>query len=248
MSKSKKFVGRVLSEIMDLSKTEINKKQDQMETLSVEDIRAMIPKEEIKVSNIKWVTSGDIDNQSLSASWDPVENCSNYSISLINENGDICFTDTTNNTSYDFTDVVAQYTSGGKYTFTVQPKIEGIDTISNESGKLTVLARPNETALRWEGTKAVWNKIEGASFYLLDLLSENNRSLSDMGYSYPRYGLAVHGKYVLVQASGNIEESVEVGSLFNDMGDGMKFGVLAYSDATYTPQYEWPIGKYYNPF
>lgn len=225
------------------------------------------------VENTRWEQGKEpVDERTIVAKWDEMKEATAYRVGLESaEDGadkksyPFCEEDFTGNDvklnndgtvevkdcRLDLTNTLKRFTAGGSFKFSVVPIIPNFpqdNILGNSDNRITTLARPNETDLRWEGTKAVWKKIEGASFYLLDLLSKNNRSLSDIGYQYPKYGLAAHGRYALVEASGNIEESVEVRSLFNDMGDGMKFGVLAYSDATYTPQYEWPIGEYYNPF
>lgn len=222
------------------------------------------------VKNLRWVQGEeDLDKRTIAAEWDEMKEATAYRVGLENnvkkvnypfheedfEGDGVKFIDAgtveVKGCRLDLTKTLKRFTAGGDFNFSVVPVIPNFPQENirrTVSPAITTLARPNETDMRWDGTKAVWKKIEGASFYLLDLLSKNNRSLSEMGYQYPRYALTAHGKYALVEASGNIEESVEVGALFNALGDGIKFGVLAYSDATYTPQYEWPIGEYYDPF
>lgn len=68
----KRHVGKVLSEVMSLTQSEINKKQNKMGKLSVEDIRAMIPKDEPTEAQIALsksapvqITLLDVDNQPI---------------------------------------------------------------------------------------------------------------------------------------------------------------------------------------
>lgn len=222
------------------------------------------------VENTRWVPGKeDYAERTIAAEWDGIKEATTYRVGL--ESADktkcpFCEEDFTGNDvklnndgtvevkdcRLDLTNTLKRFTAGGSFKFSVVPIIpnfpqENID--QNTDNMITTLARPNETDLRWEGTKAVWKKIEGATFYLLRLYYMNNRDVSDDSYLYGDYDLNQYkDKYVWVDVGGDLEESVEVGSLFNVIGEGMKFGVLAYSDATYTPQYEWPISEYYDPF
>lgn len=67
----KKFVGKVLSGVMGLSRSEINKKQDKMSPLTSEDVKDMYPpfsvKEELSKSAPVQITLLDADDQPLAA-------------------------------------------------------------------------------------------------------------------------------------------------------------------------------------
>lgn len=227
------------------------------------------------VENTRWVQEGeDYIERTIAAQWDEMKEATAYRVRLESAQegadkehypfheedfigDDIKLIDDgmveVKDCRLDLTKTLKRFTAGGSFKFSVVPVIpnfpqENIDR--NADNSIMTLARPNETDLKWDGTKAVWKKIEGADFYLLKLLDKYNSDISRQGYWYDDYeNLTAYGdNYVWVNASGNLEESVEVEELFNDFGDDIKFGVLAYGHSVYTPQYEWPVSECYNPF
>lgn len=154
----------------------------------------------------------------------------------------------TGTVTVDMTEMFKQKTDGGKYKFTVQPEIEGAETDTTESPEITALARPKDEDLTWDGSKAVWKKVEGAEYYLLWLFNESGQNIADDGFTYKKLKdiKPYDDDSIQVNASGNEDEGVELIEVLDEYLDNVKFKLLAYSDACYTPQYVLPESEFSN--
>lgn len=220
--------------------------------------------------NLRWdmEPSEPVDERPIRAAWDPIDEATAYFVQLMDvsgeeehslpikkedlQEGDILIDEKENvikttNPFVSLTATLAQYTSGGKYTFTVQPKIEGIETFSNESGEITTLARPENP--KWkDGNVATWDSVKGADYYLVwiycngQLFYENTQEkLDDVCeiITYRNSGSCVQSN----EPEIDLSEVVELG-----YGE-IQFSVLGYSNDTeecYTPQYEKIISSIWN--
>ena len=158
----------------------------------------------------------------------------------------------TTNSCVSLTATLAQYTSGGKYTFTVQPQIEGIKTSTSKSKEITTLARPEKPGWR-DDVIAVWKSVLNAQYYILQFLSDSGRSV------YEEYSIRFEKNLkenmsvisneeskLKVFADDGIEQNVDIASLFAGLFDPVCYTVKAYNDDTYTPLYEPPAESDYN--
>lgn len=218
-----------------------------------------------KVENPRWEQGEEpVEERPIKAAWDSIDEATAYFVQLMDvsgdeehslpikkedlQEGDILIDEKENvikttNPFVSLTATLAQYTSGGKYTFTVQPKIEGIETFSNESGEIITLARPEN--LGWqEGHIAEWDSVEGAEYYLLWMVDEDGNLLNDVyDFGQLKDVLEVNEQNrIVVYASGNAEESIDLSAVFDLTLMSMSYQVLAYSDKknVYTPQYDKP--------
>ncbi len=142
----------------------------------------------------------------------------------------------------DMTKIFKKNTNGGKYTFTVQPQIEGVETDTSESEEITALARPEN--LGWqEDYTAVWDSVEGAEYYILWFVNEDGQSIIEDNCTVQGIDIEyeiLEDDSILVKASGNLEERAYLSEIFGELGMALGYQVLAYNEKTkfYTPQYE----------
>lgn len=212
--------------------------------------------------NLRWdmEPSEPVDERPIRAAWDPIDEATAYFVQLMDvsgdeehslpikkedlQEGDILIDEKENvikttNPFVSLTATLAQYTSGGKYTFTVQPKIEGIDTFSSESGEIITLARPEN--LGWkDGYVATWDSVEGADYYLVWVYCNGKPFKEGAGESLENYyGTQIYGTsgscLKLKEAEIDLSEVVEI-----ELGK-IQYSVLGYNknaEKYYTPQYE----------
>lgn len=229
----------------------------------------MISKE---IPEIGWYQDEDepVDERRIYARWSKNSKIKSYAVHLLCDNDEVYFSantlpdgaklleeggisvktpeEETDMVTVDMTEIFKQNTGGGKYKFTVQPEIESAETEKTESREIIALARPNEADFTWEGTKAVWKKMDGAGYYILWLFNENDENIAEVGFIYQESEdiNLYNEKAIRVDASGNEDEGVELIEVFDDYLDNLKFKLLAYNDACYTPQYVLPESKFSN--
>lgn len=220
--------------------------------------------------NLRWdmEPSEPVDERPIRAAWDPIDEATAYFVQLMDvsgdeehslpikkedlQEGDILIDEKENvikttNPFVSLTATLAQYTSGGKYTFTVQPKIEGIDTFSSESGEIITLARPENP--KWkDGNVATWDSVKGADYYLVWIYCNGS-----LFYEYTKEKLDDVCEIITYRNSGSCVQSNEPEidlSEVVELGYGeIQFSVLGYSNGTeecYTPQYEKIISSIWN--
>lgn len=147
-------------------------------------------------------------------------------------------------TKLDFTKALARFTAGGTFNFSVTPVFENIPegsiggTVSNT---VTTLARPEN--LGWqEPYTAVWDSVEGADYYLLWIVDEDENPLDEACSFEPlEEVMDLYGEHCIrVYTSGNSEESIDLSAVYNVAFLPMAYQVLAYSskETIYTPQYD----------
>lgn len=147
-------------------------------------------------------------------------------------------------TKLDFTKALARFTAGGTFNFSVTPVFENIPegsiggTVSNT---VTTLARPEN--LGWqEPYTAVWDSVEGADYYLLWIVDEDENPLDEACSFEPlEEVMDLYGEHCIrVYTSGNSEESIDLSAVYNIAFLPMAYQVLAYSskETIYTPQYD----------
>ncbi|MCM1120298.1 MAG: InlB B-repeat-containing protein [bacterium] len=147
-------------------------------------------------------------------------------------------------TELDFTEALKRFTAGGTFNFSVTPVFENIPegsiggTVSNT---VTTLARPEN--LGWqEPYTAVWDSVEGADYYLLWIVDEDENPLDETCSFEPlEEVMDLYGEHCIrVYTSGNSEESIDLSAVYNIAFLPMAYQVLAYSskETIYTPQYD----------
>lgn len=223
-----------------------------------------------EVKNPRWEQGKEtVEERTIKAAWDSIDEATSYIVQLMDETnkqilpfkqedlqeGDKLIGENmieTTNSCVSLTATLAQYTSGGKYTFTVQPQIEGIKTNTSKSKEITTLARPEKPGWR-DDVIAVWKSVLNAQYYILQFLSDSGRSV------YEEYSIRFEKNLkenmsvisneeskLKVFADDGIEQNVDIASLFAGLFDPVCYTVKAYNDDTYTPLYEPPAESDYN--
>ncbi len=215
---------------------------------------AEIPEKEINEINLRWEPGTEaIEERTMKAVWDSVEEI--YEVGLIRNGEKVNFNESTlpdgatllesgnirvEREEVDLTKVLASNTDGGEYKVTVNANNQ-----LNTSSELKTLARLNEEDLSWDGYTAKWKAVEGAEYYLLWMVDEDGNLLNDVyNFGQLKDVLNVNEQNrIVVYASGNAEESIDLSVVFDLTLMSMSYQVLAYSDQknVYTPQYE--LGK-----
>lgn len=222
-----------------------------------------------KAKNPRWEQGEEpVEERTIKAVWEHVEGATAYRVGLENEakrvNYPLYAEDFTGDnvtyinpgavevigTELDFTETFKRFTAGGTFNFSVEPAFDNIPPENIErtvSPAITTLARPDEKDLRWDGTRAVWKKVEGATYYLLEVVDERDVNIVEGGFEYNEsYGLPMYDEdTVQVDISGQDEEGIELSEVIIDYSRTVKFKLLAYNDACYTPQYLWPESDFF---
>lgn len=220
-----------------------------------------------KAKNLRWEPGDEpVEERTIKAAWDPIDEATAYFVQLMDvsgdeehslpikkedlQEGDILIDEKENviettNPFVSLTATLAQYTSGGKYSFTVQPEIEGIETFSNESGEIITLARPEKPGWK-DDVIAVWKSVQGAECYILQFFgSDGDYASNECGLNFinVKENMKVINEdesKLMVFADGAEEQNLDVDSLADGLFGTVYYTLKAYSENAYTPLYEPP--------
>lgn len=212
------------------------------------------------IASTSQLTSGAVTYNSLSFTWEPVDNAVQYGCQLTDANGEAVDAKVTKSTSVTFTGLEAATTYtlnvwayaavGGPYA-TSEPV-----TITATTTALSQLAAPHVAIDNRAGTvTASWNAVEGATSYQVTLAldGETLSSSEETGTSYSWSGLEKGNYIVTVRAISTIAgyepisapaqatfvidraEIWRAEGTYTRATDGAKWGatLVAYSDDTY---------------
>lgn len=141
---TRKFVGRILSGVMDLSRTEINKKQDKMDSLTVDDVKDMYPpfsvKEELSKNAPVQITLLDSNDQPMVAQTFSVRKASRKLTSGRTNNSGVCVYNepevmTVDNTPFTLeynensVELAMEYSNATYASFSVKQSIDSAPTV-----------------------------------------------------------------------------------------------------------------------